>query len=216
MVLVTVLGSCVAACIHDRTAGIGGMNHFMLPDDGADASHAASDSMRYGAYAMEVLINELIKRGRPARALRSEGVRRRRGARRHDDDQHRRSQFRIRAPLSRARKDPHRRRGLAGRASAQGRVHAAHRPGDGARSCDAAGTERGRARAGARAADAEERAERLARRGRASNCSQRTPRPSNCSARGPRTRRRDGAAKPRIELFGASPRPTGSNNARRP
>jgi len=64
MVLVTVLGSCVAACIQDRAAGIGGMNHFMLPDDGADApQHAASDSMRYGAYAMEVLINELIKAG---------------------------------------------------------------------------------------------------------------------------------------------------------
>ncbi|WP_321879593.1 chemoreceptor glutamine deamidase CheD [Paraburkholderia bannensis] len=66
MVLVTVLGSCVAACIQDRTAGIGGMNHFMLPDDGADAAHtlhAASDAMRYGAYAMEMLINELIKAG---------------------------------------------------------------------------------------------------------------------------------------------------------
>lgn len=66
MVLVTVLGSCVAACIQDRTAGIGGMNHFMLPDDGADANNmlpAASDAMRYGAYAMEVLINELIKAG---------------------------------------------------------------------------------------------------------------------------------------------------------
>ncbi|HEY1611176.1 MAG TPA: chemoreceptor glutamine deamidase CheD [Paraburkholderia sp.] len=63
MVLVTVLGSCVAACIQDRTAGIGGMNHFMLPDDGADVGHAAAGSMRYGAYAMEVLINELIKAG---------------------------------------------------------------------------------------------------------------------------------------------------------
>ncbi|HKT95020.1 MAG TPA: chemoreceptor glutamine deamidase CheD [Paraburkholderia sp.] len=66
MVLVTVLGSCVAACIQDRTAGIGGMNHFMLPDDGADAGNmlpTASDAMRYGAYAMEVLINELIKAG---------------------------------------------------------------------------------------------------------------------------------------------------------
>jgi chemotaxis protein CheD len=63
MVLVTVLGSCVAACIHDRTAGIGGMNHFMLPDDGEQPNQAASDSMRYGAYAMEVLINELIKMG---------------------------------------------------------------------------------------------------------------------------------------------------------
>ncbi|CAN7158451.1 chemoreceptor glutamine deamidase CheD [Trinickia sp. LjRoot230] len=64
MVLVTVLGSCVAACIHDRTAGIGGMNHFMLPDDGdQSANAAASDSMRYGAFAMELLINELIKMG---------------------------------------------------------------------------------------------------------------------------------------------------------
>jgi len=54
----------VAACIQDRTAGIGGMNHFMLPDDGAEvAQPVASDSMRYGAYAMEVLINELIKAG---------------------------------------------------------------------------------------------------------------------------------------------------------
>jgi len=63
MVLVTVLGSCVAACIQDRAIGIGGMNHFMLPDDGADVGQPAAHSMRYGAYAMEVLINELIKAG---------------------------------------------------------------------------------------------------------------------------------------------------------
>ncbi|WP_175947342.1 chemoreceptor glutamine deamidase CheD [Burkholderia pyrrocinia] len=63
MVLMTVLGSCVAACLHDPYAGIGGMNHFMLPDDGTDPGAAASESMRYGAYAMEVLINELIKAG---------------------------------------------------------------------------------------------------------------------------------------------------------
>ena len=61
LVLSTVLGSCVAACIHDRTAGIGGMNHFMLPDDGDN--RAASDAIRYGAYAMEVLLNELLKGG---------------------------------------------------------------------------------------------------------------------------------------------------------
>lgn len=60
VMLVTVLGSCVAACIHDPVARVGGMNHFMLP-----ASRAASDggSARYGAYAMEVLINALLKRG---------------------------------------------------------------------------------------------------------------------------------------------------------
>ncbi len=61
MLLVTVLGSCVAACIRDRGAGVGGMNHFMLPEGGDDAK--GSESARYGAYAMEVLVNELLKRG---------------------------------------------------------------------------------------------------------------------------------------------------------
>lgn len=62
--LVTVLGSCVAACVRDGVSGIGGMNHFMLPDDGeAGGERLLSASMRYGAYAMEMLINELIKAG---------------------------------------------------------------------------------------------------------------------------------------------------------
>ena len=59
----TVLGSCVAACIRDRVSGIGGMNHFMLPDGGSDAGSPMSASMRYGAYAMEVLINQILKAG---------------------------------------------------------------------------------------------------------------------------------------------------------
>jgi len=63
MLIVTVLGSCVAACVRDRVSGIGGMNHFMLPDGSGDASNPTSASMRYGAYAMEVLINQLIKAG---------------------------------------------------------------------------------------------------------------------------------------------------------
>lgn len=63
MMIVTVLGSCVAACVRDRVSGIGGMNHFMLPDGSGDASNPTSASMRYGAYAMEVLINELLKAG---------------------------------------------------------------------------------------------------------------------------------------------------------
>ena len=61
MVIVTVLGSCVAACIRDRVTGLGGMNHFMLPDGGD--SGPVSASMRYGGYAMEVLINDLLKAG---------------------------------------------------------------------------------------------------------------------------------------------------------
>jgi len=56
MLVMTTLGSCIAACLWDRNARIGGMNHFMLPD-------GAGDSGRYGSYAMELLINELQKRG---------------------------------------------------------------------------------------------------------------------------------------------------------
>ena len=63
MLIVTVLGSCVSACIRDRVSGQGGMNHFMLPDGGGDANSPVSASMRYGTYAMEVLINELLKSG---------------------------------------------------------------------------------------------------------------------------------------------------------
>ncbi|MCZ7127370.1 hypothetical protein O6380_23755, partial [Salmonella enterica subsp. enterica] len=64
VVLTTVLGSCVAACIRDEKAGVGGMNHFMLPDDeNAGPDRVLSASMRYGCYALEVLINELLKMG---------------------------------------------------------------------------------------------------------------------------------------------------------
>jgi chemotaxis protein CheD len=64
MMIVTVLGSCVSACVRDVVSGIGGMNHFMLPDSAkADKDNPVSESMRYGTYAMEVLINQLIKNG---------------------------------------------------------------------------------------------------------------------------------------------------------
>ncbi len=63
MVLVTVLGSCVCACIRDTQSGIGGMNHFMLPDSGRDQSNPLGSSARYGTYAMEILINQLLKLG---------------------------------------------------------------------------------------------------------------------------------------------------------
>jgi chemotaxis protein CheD len=56
VMLTTVLGSCVAACLTDPLAGVGGMNHFLLPDGG-------DGSGRYGSYAMELLINELLKQG---------------------------------------------------------------------------------------------------------------------------------------------------------
>lgn len=58
LAITTTLGSCVAACLHDPAAGIGGMNHFMLPDAGDGEA-----SGRFGAFAMELLINEMLKRG---------------------------------------------------------------------------------------------------------------------------------------------------------
>jgi chemotaxis protein CheD len=78
LALVTLLGSCIAACMYDPLLQLGGMNHFMLPDnrfpDGRlpevrpSAGRIPIDesdmgSARYGAYAMELLINDLLKRG---------------------------------------------------------------------------------------------------------------------------------------------------------
>ncbi|HEY1072308.1 chemotaxis protein CheD, partial [Brevundimonas sp.] len=60
VVLSTVLGSCVAMCLRDPVAGVGGMNHFLLPE-GAGAGTDAG--RRYGAYAMELLINDVLKAG---------------------------------------------------------------------------------------------------------------------------------------------------------
>ncbi|CAN8139285.1 chemoreceptor glutamine deamidase CheD [Thiomicrorhabdus sp. 6S2-11] len=60
----TVLGSCIAACVRDPIAGLGGMNHFMLPvDKSAAAASELSDANRYGNYAMENLVNALLSRG---------------------------------------------------------------------------------------------------------------------------------------------------------
>lgn len=66
--ITTVLGSCIAACIRDPVTRIGGMNHFMLPEDGSIGKSSWIDgpgglATRYGSYAMESLINELMKLG---------------------------------------------------------------------------------------------------------------------------------------------------------
>ena len=63
--ITTVLGSCVSACIRDRVFGIGGMNHFMLPQQGnnSTADDLFGAAARYGNYAMEHMINDLLKHG---------------------------------------------------------------------------------------------------------------------------------------------------------
>lgn len=63
MLIVTVLGSCVSTCMRDSESGVGGMNHFMLPAHGGDPKSPVSSSARYGAFAMEILINQLLGLG---------------------------------------------------------------------------------------------------------------------------------------------------------
>ena len=70
----TVLGSCVSACLRDKRLGVGGMNHFMLPisEDGSGwngVSDVASTATRYGNFAMEHMINEILKHGGQKRNL---------------------------------------------------------------------------------------------------------------------------------------------------
>lgn len=69
MIVYTVLGSCISACIRDPVAGVGGMNHFMLPEPKEKAHDSWGESTRYGSYAMESLINEILKRGGLKRRL---------------------------------------------------------------------------------------------------------------------------------------------------
>lgn len=58
-VLTTILGSCIAACIRDPSIGVGGMNHFLLPESDGEDRNAS----RFGVNAMEVLINDILKCG---------------------------------------------------------------------------------------------------------------------------------------------------------
>jgi chemotaxis protein CheD len=61
VVLSTILGSCVAACMHDAEAGVGGMNHFLLP--GGRQAKPGPDARRYGVQSMELLLNALYRMG---------------------------------------------------------------------------------------------------------------------------------------------------------
>ena len=68
----TTLGSCISACIRDRLSGIGGMNHFMLPasaEEGGWKAAGVGSATRYGNFAMEHLINEILKNGGSRKSL---------------------------------------------------------------------------------------------------------------------------------------------------
>ncbi len=67
--MATVLGSCVSTCLWDAERRLGGMNHFMLPGDNGASGSPVPKSARFGVYAMEVLINDLLKMGAERRRL---------------------------------------------------------------------------------------------------------------------------------------------------
>jgi chemotaxis protein CheD len=71
VIISTLLGSCVAACLQDPVARVGGMNHFLLGEPSAESMVAAGDMQRYGVHAMELLINELMKIGAQRTRLRA-------------------------------------------------------------------------------------------------------------------------------------------------
>ncbi|WP_158964668.1 chemotaxis protein CheD [Chachezhania sediminis] len=67
VVLVTILGSCIATCLWDEGAGVGGMNHFLLPGDPDDKN----GNLRYGVNSMELLINAMLQKGARRSELRA-------------------------------------------------------------------------------------------------------------------------------------------------
>ena len=67
--ITTVLGSCVSTCLWDPAERIGGMNHFMLPGDTASPGSPWAASARFGVYAMEVLINDMLRLGADRRRM---------------------------------------------------------------------------------------------------------------------------------------------------
>lgn len=63
IIIATVLGSCIAVALRDEATQTGGLNHFMLPGDIGNGEHFESQSAKYGMYAMELLINDMLKLG---------------------------------------------------------------------------------------------------------------------------------------------------------
>jgi chemotaxis protein CheD len=70
-IISTVLGSCIAVGLYDPEARVGGLNHFMLAHDYGKSDMVRSPDARYGMFAMELLINDLMKLGARRRALKA-------------------------------------------------------------------------------------------------------------------------------------------------
>jgi chemotaxis protein CheD len=71
VVITTLLGSCVAVCLHDAEARVGGMNHFLLGEPGAEQTLTAEEMPRYGVHAMDLLIEAMLLHGAARPRLRA-------------------------------------------------------------------------------------------------------------------------------------------------
>lgn len=71
VLITTLLGSCIAICLHDPVARVGGMNHFLLGAPAQDQRIAAADQQRYGVHALELLVNAMMKQGASRPRLRA-------------------------------------------------------------------------------------------------------------------------------------------------
>lgn len=71
LLIATTVGSCVAACLYDPRRGVGGMNHFLLPDSPLGPDGQEARALRYGVNLMELLINGLLSRGATRSSLRA-------------------------------------------------------------------------------------------------------------------------------------------------
>jgi chemotaxis protein CheD len=72
VMITTLLGSCIAVCLQDPSTNIGGMNHFLLGEPGKDDRVADADLVRYGVHSMELLINEMMRKGARRDTLRAQ------------------------------------------------------------------------------------------------------------------------------------------------
>ena len=71
IVISTLLGSCISVALYDRAVPVGGLNHFMLPESRDDASALGAESSKFGVNAMELLINDILKKGGEKKRLRA-------------------------------------------------------------------------------------------------------------------------------------------------
>jgi chemotaxis protein CheD len=98
IIIATVLGSCISVALRDEDRRVGGLNHFMLPGESYSRTHFESQSANYGMYAMELLINDLLKLGCRKNRLRAKvfGADLRIGERCGQNQQSPRQQYRVR------------------------------------------------------------------------------------------------------------------------